>query len=61
MLDVFLPLNGVMNGGVDLKIDERVNLVALDEPIDHVVFVLENTSNEVIGDPDIERTAGTTG
>src|SRR5262249_19208815 len=52
MLHVLLPLQRVMNGAVDLEINELVHVIPFREGFHETVLMLVNAPHEIVGDTD---------
>ena len=60
MLDVFLALNCLIGGVVDFEINEAIDFVMFRVTFNHLIFVLVDAADEIVGDADIKRAAWTT-
>jgi hypothetical protein len=61
VLDILLALNGKRRRVIDFEIDEAFDMKALGVSGHGLLPVLMDSTDEVIGDTHVERTAGPTG
>jgi len=60
-LELLFTADGVVHGGVQFKINQRVNAVLLSETRDQIIFVLPYARDQVGSHADIQRATRLTG